>query len=109
MNTNVKVIGLTRLGIEPQVYRSRSRRSIPLGICISPVTTRRKKSRLKKSQRFGVPLRKLLNAPLLQANSIPTEVNCIALSLMLQLQAGEGGFGGEKPITQKLADVGLVM
>ena len=31
MNTNFKVIGLTRLGIKPQVYRSRSRRSIPLG------------------------------------------------------------------------------
>ena len=31
MNTNFKVIGLTRLGIEPQVYRSRRRRSIPLG------------------------------------------------------------------------------
>ena len=31
MNTNFKVIGLTRLGIEPQVYKSRSRRSIPLG------------------------------------------------------------------------------
>ena len=31
MNANVKVIGLTRLGIEPQVYPSRSRRSIPLG------------------------------------------------------------------------------
>ena len=31
MNANFQVIGLTRLGIEPQVYRSRSRRSIPLG------------------------------------------------------------------------------
>ena len=31
MNTNFQVIGLTRLGIEPQVYRSKSRRSIPLG------------------------------------------------------------------------------
>ena len=31
MNTHFKVIGLTRLGIKPQVYRSRSRRSIPLG------------------------------------------------------------------------------
>ena len=31
MNTNFKVIGLTRLGIEPQVYQSRSRCSVPLG------------------------------------------------------------------------------
>ena len=31
VNTNFKVIGLTRLGIESWVYRSRSRRSIPLG------------------------------------------------------------------------------
>ena len=31
MNTNFKVIGLTRLGIEPQVYRIRSGRPIPLG------------------------------------------------------------------------------
>ena len=31
MNTNFKVIGLTRLGIAPQFYRSRSRRSTPLG------------------------------------------------------------------------------
>ena len=45
---------------------------------ISPVTTRRKKSRLKKSQRSGVPLRKLLDTPLLQGTSIATEVNCVA-------------------------------
>ena len=37
MNTNFKVIGLTRLGIEPQVYRSRSRRSIPLGHLIDGI------------------------------------------------------------------------
>ena len=37
MNTNVEVIGLIRLGIEPQVYRSRSRRSIPLGHLIDHV------------------------------------------------------------------------
>ena len=37
MNTNDKVIGLTRLGIEPQVYRSRSRRSVPLGHLIGSV------------------------------------------------------------------------
>ena len=45
---------------------------------ISPVTTRRKESRLKKSQRSGVPLRKLLDTPLLQVTSIATEVNCLA-------------------------------
>ena len=41
---------------------------------IFPVTTRRKKSRLTKSQKFGVPLRILLDTPLLQAISIPTEI-----------------------------------
>ena len=51
---------------------------------IFPVTTRRKKSRLQKSQRFGVPLRKLLDTPLLQATSVATEVNCIARYLMLR-------------------------
>ena len=45
---------------------------------ISPVTTRRKESSLKKSQRSDVPLRKLLDTPLLQATSIATEVNCVA-------------------------------
>ena len=51
---------------------------------IFPVTTRRKKSRLQKSQRFGVPLRKLLDTPLLQATSVATEVNYIARYLMLR-------------------------
>ena len=53
---------------------------------ISPVTTRRKrkKSRVKKSQRFGVPPRKLLDTPLLEATSIATEVNCTARCLMLR-------------------------
>ena len=31
MNTSFSVIGLTRHGIEPQVYRSRGRRSYPIG------------------------------------------------------------------------------
>ena len=51
---------------------------------IFPVATRRNTSRRKKSQRYGVPLRKLLNTPLLQAASIATEVNCIARYLMLR-------------------------
>ena len=51
---------------------------------IFPVITRRKKSRLKKSRRFGAPQRKLLVTPLLQATSIATEVNCIARCLMLR-------------------------
>ena len=41
---------------------------------IFPVTARRKKSRLKNSQRCGVPMRKLLDTPLLQATSIATEI-----------------------------------
>ena len=38
VNNNFKVIGLTQRGIEPQVYRSRSRRSIPLGHLIGKDT-----------------------------------------------------------------------
>ena len=41
---------------------------------ILPVTTRRKKSRLTKSQKFGVSLRIPLDTPLLQATSIATEI-----------------------------------
>ena len=69
---------------------------------ISPVTTRRKKSRLKKSQRSGVPLRKLLDTSLLQATSIAAEVNCVAPAMFdATITSWEEGSRGEKPLTQK--------
>ena len=50
MNTSYKVIGLTRLGIEPQVYRSRSRRYKPLGHLIGGM------ERLNKTKRGVIKL-----------------------------------------------------
>ena len=55
-NTNFKDIGLTRLGIELQVYRSRSRRSIPLGhLIFLRLGWIRKKVRKKNGLCLGGP------------------------------------------------------
>ena len=52
---------------------------------ISPVTTRQKKSSLRKSQKFGFSLRELVDTPLRQATLIATEVNyCIARCSLLR-------------------------
>ena len=51
---------------------------------VSPVSTRRKKSGIKKFQKIGVPVRKPIDTPMLQAISIATEINYIARCLMLR-------------------------
>ena len=52
---------------------------------ISPVTTRQKKSSLRKSQKLGFSLRELVGTPLRQAIFIATEVNyCIASCSLLR-------------------------